>query len=67
MTDVALAKRIEKLEFELRSLKAQLSGSSATHGKRKSFRDLYGVWKKYGDISYDEIQAAEIVLPDGLK
>jgi hypothetical protein len=67
MADAALAKRIEKLELELRSLKAQLNGFSPARGKRKSFRDLYGVWKKWGDISYEQIQAAEIVLPDGLE
>ena len=34
-------------------------------GKNK-FVDLYGIWKKYGDFSYNEIRESDIKLPSEL-
>jgi hypothetical protein len=64
MTKAAIAKRIAGLELEMRVLRSQLEGRDRKVRKKRVFTKLRGIWKKYGDFTYEEIKSAEIRLPD---
>jgi len=64
MTKAAIAKRIAGLELEMRVLRSQLEGRDSKIRKKRVFTKLRGIWKKYGDFTYEEIKSAEIKLPD---
>jgi hypothetical protein len=67
MTEASLSKKILTLEMELKVLELQLKEFALKKKKGKNkFVDLYGIWKRYGDFSYNEIKESEIKLPSEL-
>ena len=64
MTRAAIAKRIAGLELEMRVLRSQLEERAPKTRKKRTFAKLRGIWKKYGDFTYEDIKSAEVRLPD---
>lgn len=52
-------------ELALRLLRTHLGERSATQPKgKRPFARLRGIWKKYGDFTYQEMKNAEYHIPD---
>jgi hypothetical protein len=65
MTETALSKKVLTLEIELKIIESQLKELASKMKKKKDnkFANLYGIWEKFGDFSYDEIKESEIKFP----
>ena len=68
MTQETILKRISILELELKILRHQIKETKILKKEKqgKRFSDLYGIWKEFGNFSYEEIKEAEIRLSDKL-
>lgn len=68
LTKTAIAGRLESIERELRTLRAQLLSLEprprGKTGRKRPFTELYGIWKELGDISEEEIRKSEYRIPD---
>jgi hypothetical protein len=58
MTRMAIAKQIDRIELELRLLKARLTRRDSRRRKPRTFAELRGAWKGF-DFSLDEIRRAQ--------
>ena len=65
MTRMAIAKQIDRIELELRLLKARLSRRDGRRRKLRTFAQLRGAWKGC-DYSLDEIRRAEYKIRDDM-
>jgi len=63
MTRMAIAKQIDRIELELRLLKARLSRQDGRRRKPRTFAELRGAWKGL-DFSLDEIRRAQYKIRD---
>ena len=63
MNETALSKKVLTLEIELKIIESQLKELMPKKKKQNTkFANLYGIWKKFGDFSYDDIKESEIKL-----
>ena len=65
MTRMAIAKQIDRIELELRLLKARLPRQVGRRRKLRTFAQLRGAWKGC-DYSLDEIRRAEYKIRDDM-
>jgi len=63
MSRMAIAKQIDRIELELRLLKARLPRQVGRRRKPRSFAELRGAWKGL-DFSFDEIRRAQYKIRD---
>jgi len=63
MTRMAIAKQIDRIELELRLLKARLLRRDGRRRKPRTFAQLRGAWKGL-DFSPDEIRRAQYRIRD---
>ena len=63
MTRMAIAKQIDRIELELRLLKARLLRRDGRRRKPRTFTELRGTWKGF-DFSLDEIRRAQYKIRD---
>jgi len=63
MTRMAIAKQIDRIELELRLLKARLSRRDGRRRRMRTFAELRGAWKGL-DFSPDDIRRARYKIRD---
>jgi len=66
MIEASLSKKILTLEMELKIIESQLKEFALKKKGKNKFVALYGIWKEYGDFTYNEIKESEIKLPSEL-
>ncbi len=66
MNESTIRARLNAIEEQIKVLKAELDVKPRSGKKTRRFADLYGIWKGKVDLSFDEIQEAEIKLRDEL-
>lgn len=67
MNDQSVRARLAAIEGQIRVLKAELRRQPRTKKAPRRFADLYGIWKGKVDLSFEEIQQAEIKLREELQ
>ena len=63
MNEQSIRARLGTIEEQIRVLKGELATKPARKPARR-FSDLYGIWKGKVDLTFEEIQEAEIRLKD---
>jgi hypothetical protein len=63
VSKMAIAKQIDRIELELRLLKARLLRRDGRRRKPRTFAELRGAWKGF-DYSLDEIRRAQYKIGD---
>jgi len=63
MTKKAIAKQIDRIELELRLLKARLLRRDGRRRKPRTFAQLRGAWKGF-DLSLEDIRRARYKIRD---
>jgi hypothetical protein len=63
MTRMAIAKQIDRIELELRLLKARLAKRDGRRRRPRTFAELRGAWKGV-DFSLDDVRRARYAIRD---
>jgi len=63
MTRMAIAKQTDRIELELRLLKARLLRRDGRRRKMRTFAELRGVWKGL-DFTLDDVRRAQYKIRD---
>jgi hypothetical protein len=63
MTRMAIAKQIDRIELELRLLKARLAKRDGRRRRQRTFAELRGAWKGV-DFSLDDVRRARYAIRD---
>ena len=65
MTKLTIVRKLTDAEKELRRMEGRLK-QHVSHGRKRPFTELRGLWKKARAISEEDIRKAEIRYSDGV-